>query len=152
MKSEINWNVKQFNEFELLELYKTIQLRINVFVVEQNCPYPELDDKDILGHHVIGEYNDEIIATARILPANVSYSEVSIGRVATAKKFRSQKIGIALMENCMSFINHFYPHQNVRISAQSHLINFYEKFGFKPTGKNYLEDDIPHSEMLFEIN
>ena len=148
----LTWKILPYHQLSLDEFHDIIALRINVFVVEQNCPYPELDGKDKKSFHVFGlDENNQILATARILPKGISYNEVSIGRVATHQSVRQNKIGIQLMEKCMDFIQHQFSNENVRISAQSHLIPFYNKFGFKSTGKTYLEDNIPHTEMLFEV-
>lgn len=147
----ITWEIISYKDLTLNQFHDIIQLRIDVFVVEQDCPYPELDGKDKKAFHVFG-LNDEgeTIAVARLLPKGISYKEISIGRVATAKKVRHEKIGIELMETSMEFIKTNYPNEPVRISAQSYLVKFYEKFGFKSTGKTYLEDNIPHTEMLYQ--
>ncbi len=146
----IYWKIKHFQQLTLEEFHDIIQLRINVFVVEQNCPYPELDNKDKKGFHIYGKNtSDQVIATARILPHQISYPEISIGRVATALELRNQNIGIQLMKETMDFIKLQFGNEKVRISAQSHLERFYNKFGFESTGKHYLEDDIPHTEMLY---
>jgi len=152
MNTMINWSIKAFNELTLEELHDMIALRVAVFVVEQECPYQDLDGKDKLSFHLLGKDNENnIVATLRILPKGVSYKEISIGRVVTAEKIRSWKKGHDLMKNAMYFISETYPKQNVRISAQTHLVNYYKKHGFDVTGKTYLEDGIPHSEMLFEF-
>jgi len=151
MNTVINWSVKAFNELTLEELYDMIALRLEVFVVEQDCPYQDLDGKDKLSFHLLGKDTlGNIVATLRILPNGVSYTEVSIGRVVTAEKIRNWKKGHDLMKNAMNFVSETYPNQNVRLSAQTHLVKYYEKHGFDVTGKTYLEDGIPHSEMLFE--
>lgn len=152
MKSTIKWSIKKFNELTLDELYDMIALRVEVFVIEQNCPYQDLDGKDKLSFHLLGkDLEGNIVSTLRILPKGVSYSEVSIGRVVTSEKIRSWKKGHELMKTAMDFITEAYPNQNVRLSAQTQLINYYGKHSFVATGKTYLEDGIPHSEMLYEI-
>ncbi len=151
MESSIKWSIKQFNELSLEELYDMIALRIEVFVIEQNCPYQDLDGKDKLSFHLLGkDIHDNIVATLRILPKGISYQEVSIGRVVTSEQIRPWKKGHELMKNAMTFIFKRYPSQNVRLSAQTHLVTYYKKHGFNETGKTYLEDGIPHSEMLYE--
>jgi ElaA protein len=148
--SKIHWEIKCFEELELKELYNMISLRVDVFVVEQNCPYQDLDGKDQFAFHLLGKNkNKEIVATARILPKGVSYKEIAIGRVVTSESIRKDKKGNELMQECMNYIGEHYPKENVRLSAQSHLVNYYSKHGFKKTGKEYLEDGIPHSEMLY---
>jgi ElaA protein len=143
--------IKHFSELTALEFHNLLKLRIDVFVVEQNCPYPEIDGKDLEAYHFIG-YNDlnEVVATCRILPKGVSYKEISIGRVATAKNVRQDGFGILMMEVVMKFTENKFGKEPIRISAQKYLVQFYEKFGFVSTGKEYFEDDIPHVEMLKE--
>ncbi len=150
---EVSWKVKTFNEFTLKELYNVLALRMDVFVVEQDCPYQDLDGKDLDAFHIFAtDQNGNVVATARILKPGVAYEEVAIGRVVTAASIREFKKGHELMAQCMEFVSKEFPNQNIRLSAQSHLVNYYGKHGFKETGKNYLEDGIPHSEMLCEVN
>jgi len=150
MNPLINWSVKAFNDLSLEELYDMIALRVEVFVIEQNCPYQDLDGKDKVSFHLLGkDIQGNIVATLRILPKGISYKEASIGRVVTSEKIRSWKKGHELMTEAMHFITENYPNENVRISAQTHLVSYYEKHGFDTTGKTYLEDGIPHSEMLY---
>jgi ElaA protein len=147
---EINWNIKHFNELSTIELHDIVAFRISIFVVEQNCPYQELDGKDKKAYHIVGRNGlGDILAVARILPSGISYKEVSIGRVASDYKTRGTGFGNSLMEVCMKFCREEFGEVPIRISAQSHLEKYYERFGFKSTGKHYLEDDIPHTEMLF---
>jgi ElaA protein len=149
MKNKINWHTKCFNELTVKEFHDLLKLRIDVFVIEQNCPYPELDNNDLESIHVFAvDEEGETIAVARVLPADVSYPEVSIGRVATSKKFRMTGLGHELMLVCLGYIHNQFNTKTVRISAQKYLEAFYTKHGFIPTGKEYLEDDIPHLEML----
>ena len=151
MKYEIYWSVKEFNHLSLNELYDILALRVEVFIIEQNCPYQDLDGKDKLSYHLLGKDIDgNIVATLRIIPKEISYQEISIGRVVTSEKIRSWKKGNELMTQAMTFITKTFPKENIRLSAQTHLIKYYGNHGFKETGKHYLEDDIPHSEMLFE--
>lgn len=147
---EIAWESHQFNELSVDHLHDLLQLRISVFVVEQNCPYPELDGKDKTATHLMGSINGQCIATARILPPGGSYAEASIGRVATHREFRRKGLGKITMELCLETIIEQYGNVSVRISAQTYLTEFYTAFGFKPTGKEYLEDGIPHLEMLLK--
>lgn len=142
------WHFKKFDELNSTELYKILQLRINVFIVEQNCPYEECDDKDLKSKHLWCEFNNQIVAYCRILPHGISYQEPSIGRVVTHPQFRDKKLGHKLMRHSLEIIqNHFHTNE-VRISAQAHLKNFYENHGFKQVSDQYLEDHIPHIEML----
>lgn len=145
----IHWNIKVFTELSLEEWHDLVALRIAVFVVEQNCPYPELDGKDRACYHLIGRVDNEIVATARIVPPGVSYPEWSIGRVAIAPAQRGKYQGYMLMRQAMNFIHELDPGVPIRISAQSHLERFYSHLGFVFTGKAYDEDGIPHMEMLW---
>lgn len=141
--------IKHFSKLTAKEFHDILQLRIDVFVVEQNCPYPELDGKDLVAYHFIGINEEgETIATCRILPQGISYPEISIGRFATAKKVRQEGFGFKMMEEVLQFIELEFGKVAIRISAQKYLVNFYSKLGFFSTGIEYLEDDIPHVEML----
>lgn len=140
-----------FSKLSTNDFHDIIQLRINVFIIEQNCPYPELDNKDKEAHHVFYR-NDkgEVIATARILAKGVSYDEISVGRVCTSLSVRKAGEGKILMKQTMDFIEKLFGKQPVRISAQQYLVKYYSDFGFKQVSEMYLEDDIPHVEMLFK--
>lgn len=144
----INWLTKEFLDLSVSQLYEILQLRAEVFVVEQTCDYQDLDGKDSKSLHVCGYENEKLIAYARIVLAGVSYSEISIGRVVVSPSRRSEGIGEILMKESLSQIFTHFGNQLVRISAQSHLAKFYGGLGFEPTGKAYLEDGIPHIEML----
>jgi ElaA protein len=149
---QVTWKFIPFNSLSVQELYDLLALRTAVFVVEQNCAYLELDGKDKLAIHVLGfDSNQELIATARILPQGISYSEVSIGRVTLAQEARGIGLGHELMKEIMNNIHFMYGTVPIRISAQKHLESFYATHQFVSTGKNYLEDDIPHVEMLYSI-
>lgn len=144
------WVLKAFKELTILELYEILKLRNQVFVVEQNCPYQDLDDKDKVSYHIFKWDNNKITAYSRIIPQDVSYKEASIGRVAIDLEFRQKGIGVELMnysiQNCISI----YNCDSIRISAQSYLKLFYERLGFLQTSDEYLEDGIPHIEMLYK--
>jgi len=147
---KINWNIKHYSKLTINEFHDLIQLRISAFVVEQNCPYQELDGKDKNSFHLIAlnEHN-HLVATARILPKGISYSnDVAIGRVVISPNYRMNKIGHQLMQECLNFIDSQFGAVSVRISAQKHLENYYAQHHFVSTGKEYLEDNIPHVEML----
>lgn len=132
------------------EMHAVLALRAAVFVVEQKCPYQDPDYKDEYSLHVMGWLNGELVAVARILPQGVSYEEVSIGRVATSATVRGTGAGMILMEKTMNYIKDHFGNVPVRISAQSYLKKYYEKYGFVRSEKEeYLEDDIPHLDMLF---
>lgn len=143
------WHIKTFKELTLEELYKIIQQRINVFVVEQNCPYPECDGKDLTAYHLYATEQGEIAAYVRILPPGVSYQEASIGRVIVHRDYRRGGLGLKLMKRAMDFITLEMKESAIRISAQAHLQGFYGRLGFKPASEIYQEDGIPHIEMVF---
>ena len=148
---KINWKTKAFKDLSVDEYFEVLHLRIAVFVVEQDCPYQEVDEKDRQSFHLFGRAeNGEIMAVTRILPSGISYDEVSIGRVALKKAYRGKGIADVLMEESFKFIESEFGKVPVRISAQEYLLKYYTKHGFKQVGEMYLEDDIPHIEMLTE--
>ena len=152
INSDVKWSIAHFNDLSTKLFHDIVQLRINVFVVEQNCPYPELDDKDLLAHHIIAKDDKgSVVATARVLPNGVSYETPSVGRVVVHKEYRAKKLGHDLMTYTMQESLKLYPNQNIKISAQEHLRKYYEKHGFSQVSETYLEDDIPHIAMLFSV-
>ena len=145
----ITWNIKEFNLLSPEKLYQIFNLRIAVFVVEQNCPYQDADGKDINSFHLTGiDERGDLIAYARILPAGIGFDEVSIGRVITSSKARGTGAGKELMENAIRFIAKQYGDVPIRIGAQRYLTKFYSGFGFEIGSEEYLEDNILHIEML----
>ena len=149
---KFEYQVKSFQELSLEEFHDIIALRIQIFIIEQNCPYQEVDGKDKLAHHLFFKNEtDEIIAITRILPQGISYEEVAIGRVVVHEDYRGAGLGNQLMSDSMNFVRDKYGEVPVRLSAQKHLENYYGNHGFKSTGKEYLEDGIPHVEMLYNI-
>jgi ElaA protein len=139
--------IKDMGGFSAHELYALLKLRVDVFVVEQNCPYPELDGKDDRALHLMLKRGDEIIAAARIFPP---HDEVpaKIGRVVVSPAHRGERLGEALMREALKACADRFPDAPVFLSAQSHLQKFYDSFGFKPVSDEYLEDGIPHLDML----
>ena len=147
--AKITWQTKAFKDLSVDEYFEIIFLRTEIFVVEQDCPYQEVDEKDRQSFHLFGRAeNGEVIAVTRVLPQGISYDEVSIGRVALKKTFRGQGIADTLMIESFNFIKKEFGAVPIRISAQEYLLNYYNKHGFKQVGEMYLEDDIPHIEML----
>jgi ElaA protein len=150
--NKITWQTKAFKELTVDEYFEILFLRTAIFVVEQDCPYQEVDEKDRQSFHLFGRAeNGEVIAVTRILPQGISYAEVSIGRVALKKTFRGQGIAATLMIESLKFVSQQFGEVRVRISAQQHLHNYYNKHGFNQVGTMYLEDNIPHIEMLREL-
>lgn len=146
----IIWHFKKFEELTTTELYSILQLRAEVFVVEQDCPYNDVDGKDEKCGHLWAVLDDKVIACTRIVPPGVSYGEASIGRVASHADYRHLKLGHQLMSHSLQIIENLYSETCVRISAQYYLKKFYEKIGFGQVSEEYLEDNIPHIEMLKE--
>lgn len=147
----VTWIVRDFAELTSLELYKILQLRITVFMLEQECLYEECDNKDLKGKHLMGILGDNVMAYARLLPPGISYADASIGRVVVSPNTRHLKLGTTLMQNAISTMREDFPTEAIRISAQAHLQGFYENVGFVRVSKEtYLEDNIPHVEMVLE--
>lgn len=146
--SNIVWKIKTFDEFTVPELYAILKARIDVFVIEQNCPYPDLDNYDQKAVHIWAEENGDILAYCRIFDKGIKYDETSIGRVLTTEKARGRSLGKQLIQYAVETIENRFHTTAVRISAQDYLLRFYSGFGFEDTGKKYLEDDIPHTEMV----
>lgn len=144
----IDWHCKPFHQLTSLELYRILQLRNAVFVVEQNCVYQDCDDKDQEAWHLFALENDIVIAYSRLLPPGSSYPDASsIGRVITAIDSRKRKLGKDLMQRSIEEINKLFQNFPIVISAQVYLKRFYESFGFIAEGEIYEEDGIPHIQM-----
>ncbi len=144
----MTWILKAFEDLTPLELYKILQLRNEVFIVEQNCPYQDMDNKDLKAMHLMGMRNDTLLAYSRLLSPGISYSESSIGRVVSSPSVRKTGIGKELMEENIKRIRELFHTDTIRIGAQQYLKKFYESFGFFQEGPSYLEDNIPHITML----
>lgn len=142
--------VKLFQELSTQELYDMLQLRSEVFVVEQNCVYQDIDGKDQKALHVIGTKNNKIIAYTRIFKPGDYFKNASIGRVVVAKNQRQYKYGYDIMQASISAIENRFKETVIKISAQAYLKTFYNNLGFKKIGEEYLEDDIPHIAMIKE--
>src|SRR5690606_37166621 len=142
------WHYKTLEDFTSGELYEILQLRSEVFVVEQNCVYNDCDGKDTKSKHFWAEIDNQIVAYCRIVPPGISYSEPSIGRVVTHPNFRNLKLGKQLMKQAIQVCENTFDTESIRISAQSYLKKFYENLGFQQVSEEYLEDGIPHIEML----
>jgi len=145
----MEWKIKKFDELSNRELYDIIQQRVDVFVVEQNCPYAEIDGKDIDAYHLFATEDGKIAAYTRILHPGVSFDEVSIGRVLVNMGYRGEGLGQELMKKTMEFVTKDLKEKSIRISAQEYLLEFYLSLGFEEASDVYLEDGIPHIDMLF---
>lgn len=145
------YSVKKFQDLSLDDLYAILALRQEVFIVEQNCPYLDCDEKDQKSYHVLGKDNEgHLMAYCRILEKGVSYENYSsIGRVVTSKLIRGQGEGRILMKFAISETLRLYPDEAIKISAQTYITPLYESLGFVKVGAEYLEDDIPHIGMVY---
>ncbi|NAW59151.1 MULTISPECIES: GNAT family N-acetyltransferase [unclassified Vibrio] len=145
----ITWHCLTFSQLTTEQLYQLLQLRVDVFVVEQTCPYPELDGKDRQPgvHHLLGYVDDQLVACARLLPAGISYPSISIGRVAIAANARGHGLGHQLLQQALTHCAQLWPGEAIEIGAQEHLQSFYQQYGFARTSETYLEDGIPHIDM-----
>ena len=148
----MNWKFKKFDELTTNELYEILKLRAEVFVVEQDCPYQDLDDKDKWAYHLFLEDDDgsTVIAVLRILPENIAYEDMAIGRLIVKKSHRGQGLSKVMMQKAINFIIDDLGKKRIKLSGQAYLREFYEDLGFKRVSDIYLEDGIDHYEFLYE--
>lgn len=140
--------IKSFNELTIEQLYDLLQLRSEVFVVEQDCVYQDVDGKDQKALHVLGYKNDQLVAYTRIFKAGDYFAEASIGRVVVRANTRKFKYGYAIMNASIEAIKTNFRDTKIRISAQTYLKHFYNELEFYEVGEEYLEDGIPHINMI----
>jgi len=145
---ELSWIIKKFNELTTTELYALMQLRNEVFVVEQNCVYQDADDKDQASLHFCGWDGSKLVAYTRLIPPGISYPEASIGRVVTSPAHRKTGVGRTLMEKSIELTFITFNCSRIKIGAQVYLTQFYSSLGFTQSSEEYLEDGIPHIEMI----
>ena len=146
----MNVVIKKFNDLSTIELYEILQLRSEVFVVEQDCVYQDIDGNDQKALHIIGTVENKIIAYTRCFGPGDYFKEASIGRVVVKESQRKFKRGNQIMNSSIKAINNHYKTKIIKISAQCYLNKFYTNLQFKPIGEKYLEDGIPHIAMLRE--
>ncbi len=146
---QINWKCVPFQELSLTELYDLMQLRQEVFIVEQDCPYLDADGTDQVSWHLMGfDEDSDMVAYTRLIPKDISYKNaLSIGRVVNAKKVRGKGVGRLLMKESIAQLEQLFGQETIILSAQCYLLKFYQSLGFKPVGEEYLEDGIPHIKM-----
>jgi ElaA protein len=144
----LNWQFKSFEALTLTELYAMLQLRTEVFVVEQNCVFQDMDGADDKAMHLLGTQDDKLAAYARCFNAGTKYKEVSIGRVITNSSLRGTGAGYGLMRQAIALTHQQWGKQPIRIGAQARLEKFYQQHGFAVASAPYIEDGIPHIEML----
>ncbi|ULQ52799.1 GNAT family N-acetyltransferase [Flavihumibacter fluvii] len=145
---EIDWQIKEFNALSPAALYQLLRLRSEVFVVEQNCIFLDMDNKDQDCWHLLGWKSHLLAASTRLVPPGIAYDEMSIGRVVSSPQVRGEGIGRLLMIESIRQCYKLFGRNPIRIGAQLYLEKFYNSLGFNPEGDIYLEDGIQHVEML----
>lgn len=145
---DIQWNCIEFGNLSTELLYAVLQLRAEVFVMEQNCAYQDMDGLDQAALHVTGHLDDNLVCYARLLPPGLKYKGASIGRVITVKKLRGGGYGRRLMIAAIAYCHQHFTDASITVSAQHQLENFYISLGFHTVSEPYAEDGIPHIEML----
>lgn len=144
------WRLLAFDDLRVSEIYEVLRLRSEVFVVEQQCIFQDMDGHDRQAMHLLGVRGGELQAYARCFAPGIKFDEANIGRVLIRRSQRGTGLGHVLMEQAISAISQVWGPQAIRIGAQAHLAGFYAKQGFLDVGKPYLEDGIPHLELLRE--
>ena len=145
-------HIKKFQELTVDETYNILKLRSEVFVVEQNCVYQDLDGKDDRAMHLFYKEENELIAYTRIFQKGDYYPEnPSIGRVVVSKKERGKEIGKSIMKDSILYIKNNYNNKSIELSAQKYLDKFYKELEFYSQGDDYLEDGIPHQRMFYDL-
>lgn len=143
----LEFKIKPFEALSASEIYQVLALRSEVFVVEQNCVYQDIDNKDQKALHVLGVLEGELVAYSRLFKAGDYFDQASIGRVVVKPSFRDKKFGHVLIKTAIEAVTDLFGTDQITISAQLYLQKFYESHGFVKTSEMYLEDDIPHIEM-----
>jgi ElaA protein len=150
--TEHSWTIKTFHQLTTTELYAVLQARQDVFIVEQNCPYSDADGIDEQCWHLCCWYenagNKKLLAYLRIVPPGVKFREPSLGRIITTAAGRGQGLGRTLVQRGIEECQRLFPESSIRIAAQQYLERFYSTFGFVPASEPYLEDGIPHQDMV----
>lgn len=144
----MEWRVHRFDELDAATLYALLAARVDVFVVEQSCPYPELDGRDADALHLSAWQDGRLAGYARLVPPGGRFAEPSIGRVLTTAAFRGVGFGRPLMQRAIEAVESTWPGQPIRLSAQAHLQGYYASLGFAADSAIYDEDGIPHVDML----
>ena len=145
---KVNWYYKTFSQLTPIELYQVLQLRSEVFVVEQNCVFLDMDNIDQECFHLMGLVENKLVAYARIVPPGIVYTEPSIGRVVTSPSVRKHGLGKQLMQQSIELVHELFGNTSIKIGAQNYLREFYSSFGFYQVSDVYLEDGIEHIYMV----
>jgi ElaA protein len=140
----------RFGEMSNADLYGMLRLRTEVFVMEQECPFQDMDNSDQVAWHLVGKHGDEVVACARVFAPGVKYAEASIGRIISALKLRGTGVGKQVVQHGIDQCHKLFGNVPIRIGAQSRLERFYGGFGFVRDGADYIEDGIPHCEMVLK--
>ena len=143
----MDWKIYQFDDLSSRKLYDVLKLRVDVFVVEQNCPYPELDGLDQQSVHLLCSENSKLIAYARLVPSGAKYEVPSIGRVIVHEDARGRGLAKELLERSIDYISNEWGADAIKLQGQVYLKEFYQSFGFQPISASYDEDGIPHIDM-----
>jgi ElaA protein len=147
----LKWEVKSWKELSIEEMEDVFTLRSEVFVVEQDCVYQDIDGKDRQAKHVLGKEGKELVAYSRIFEPGGYFKEASFGRAVVKKNKRGKGLGDELVKETLKIMRSVWPKTKAKISAQTHLLAFYNKHGFKSSGEKYLEDGIPHIKMFCKL-
>jgi len=142
--------MKRFDELTNIELYQILRLRQEIFIVEQACAYSDVDGKDKTAHHLMAFEDGELVGCLRVLERGISFAEASIGRVVVAEGYRGRGIAKELMQRALDFTRTEWNEARIKISAQTYAIPFYAGVGFRAVSAEYLEDGIPHVDMICE--
>jgi len=145
----MQYTMKKFEELTNIELYEVLKLRQEIFIIEQACIYPDIDSNDQNAYHLLAFDGGEMVGCLRILGRGVTFDEVSIGRVVVSKNSRGRGIAKEMMQRALHFIVSEWKERRVKISAQTYVIPLYEGLGFEVVSAQYLEDGIPHADMIF---
>lgn len=141
---------KKFRELTLDELYEILSIRAEIFVVEQGCPYNDVDGKDKIAVHILMKEKERVVAYCRVIPRGISYSESSIGRVLVIKEMREKGLAREIVKRGIEYITEVWNEDEITIGAQAYIEKFYSSLGFEPISQIYLEDGIPHLDMKFD--
>ena len=144
------WQLKKFEKLELEELYQILKNRVDIFVVEQKCAYPEIDGIDPKCYHLFKKDQAEIVAYARLVPKGVLYDQPAIGRIIVNQAYRKHGYGRELIDQAIKIITEDWEEPEIKLQGQTYLRNFYQSFGFKEISEPYLEDGIPHVDMIYK--